>query len=183
MGVDPGSRVTGVAILQKDKDSRLEVLSCGIIRLEGINEHIPRLKCLYEKITEYLFSYNPDACAVETPVYGKDPQAMLKLGRIQAAAILAISNQGIPVSEYFPKAIKKSITGNGNASKSQVAYMLDKLLGMPDEKLPDDATDALATAWCHLMKGDDSRYDENENSGSSVNSWGDFARNNPGRIK
>lgn len=183
MGIDPGSRVTGIAVLQKDEASKLDVLSYGAIRLEGIEEHIPRLKYLYEKITEYLLSYKPDGCAVETPVYGKDPQAMLKLGRAQAAAILAVSNQGIPVSEYFPKAVKKSITGNGNAAKSQVAYMLDSFFTMPEDKLSEDITDAIAVAWCHFMKGNSANEHMPDSSGSSVSSWSDFAKNNPDRIK
>lgn len=184
MGIDPGSRVTGIAILQKEDASKIDVLAYDAIRLDSVEEQIPRLKYLYEKITEYLLSFKPDGCAVETPVYGKDPQAMLKLGRAQAAAILAVSNQGIPISEYFPKAVKKSITGNGNAAKSQVAYMLDSFFTMPDEKLSEDITDAIAVAWCHFMKGDTSHDQMHKTSGGvSVSSWSDFAKNNPDRIK
>lgn len=182
LGVDPGSRVTGIAVL-RESSGKLSVLACDTIRLDHIEDHIQRLKNLYYHITDYLQTYHPDACAVETPVYGKDPQAMLKLGRAQAAAILAISNLDIPVTEYMPKAVKKSITGNGNAAKEQVAYMLRNMVELPEGDISADATDALAVAWCHMMKGSDSAAVTPSSSKKSVSSWGDFARNNPDRIK
>ncbi len=180
-GVDPGSRVTGLAVLKQTNSGKPEVIACDTLRLDHTSDHVSRLRFLYKEITQYITRYNPTSCAVETPVYGKDPQAMLKLGRAQAAAILAITNMELPVSEYMPKAVKKSITGNGNAAKEQVAYMLSTILELPDKKLSSDATDALAVAWCHLMKGGESEVEKS--SGKSVSSWGDFARNNPDRIK
>jgi crossover junction endodeoxyribonuclease RuvC len=109
---------------------------------------------------------------------------MLKLGRAQAAAILAIKNSGLEVSEYFPKVVKKSITGNGNASKEQVAFMLKKMIQLPDEKLSNDATDALAVAWCHMMKGGQiptSKKKTHQNNKKS--DWASFVADNPDRVK
>jgi crossover junction endodeoxyribonuclease RuvC len=109
---------------------------------------------------------------------------MLKLGRAQAAAILAIKNSGLEASEYYPKVVKKSITGNGNASKDQVAFMLKKMVALPDEKLSKDATDALAVAWCHMMNGKriptSSKKTHQNNKKSD---WASFVADNPERIK
>ena len=114
------------------------------------------------------------------PVYGRNPQAMLKLGRAQAAAMLAVLNQGITVTQYTPKMVKQCVTGNGNASKEQVAYMVASLLQFEQltEGISHDATDALAVAFCHK---------EREISGklpSAVHyrGWADFVRENPNRI-
>jgi crossover junction endodeoxyribonuclease RuvC len=113
---------------------------------------------------------------------------MLKLGRAQAAAMLAITNQDIGVTEYYPKQVKKSITGNGNASKEQVAFMLRKTVSLPDEKLSRDATDALAVAWCHLMKQNSfnkqaPKSQKKTHQNNSKSSWADFVANNPDRVK
>jgi len=187
LGIDPGSRRTGYAVLA-EKKGVLKALRCDVISLSHLDSHSERLQVIFEKISGIIRSTVPTSCAVETPVYGVDPLAMLKLGRAQAAAILAITNNGIPITEYYPKQVKKSITGNGNASKEQVAFMLRKMVTLPEEKIPDDATDALAVAWCHLMKNNalDGRIPSGEkklhqNSGKS--SWEQFAANNPDRIK
>lgn len=153
-----------------------------------MDDHSRRLQHIFEEVSGIVRSFKPTSCAVETPVYGVDPLAMLKLGRAQAAAILAITNNGIPVSEYYPKEVKKSITGNGNASKEQVAFMLRKTVALPDEKLPKDATDALAVAWCHLMKSNALQARSPSSSkklhqNNSKGSWESFVANNPDRIR
>lgn len=187
LGIDPGSRNTGYSILTEE-NGKLVALRCDTITLSGIEEHSERLKVIYDRVTKIVQSFNPTACAVETPVYGVDPLAMLKLGRAQAAAILAIANLDIAVTEYYPKEVKKSITGNGNASKQQVAFMLRKMVTLPEEKLGNDATDALAVAWCHMMKqgsvegkipGDKKKLHQNR----SKSSWSDFVEQNPDRIR
>ena len=187
LGIDPGSRNTGYSVLTEE-NGKLVALRCDVIKLADIEAHSERLKVIYSRVTEIVNSFNPSACAVETPVYGVDPLAMLKLGRAQAAAILAIANLDIPVAEYYPKEVKKSITGNGNASKQQVAFMLRKMVSLPDETLGSDATDALAVAWCHLMKQNSvdnsvpgSRKKLHQNRSKS--SWADFVEQNPERIR
>lgn len=185
LGIDPGSRSTGYAVLvEKDGSYIAEV--CDVLRMEKMDDHNDRLQYIFEEVTQLVIKYKPDQCAVETPVYGVDPLAMLKLGRAQAAAILAITNQNIPVSEYYPKAVKKAITGNGNASKKQVAFMLDKLLKLPETKLSADATDALAVAWCHhtnthkiaTVTENKKTHQNNRKSG-----WAAFVSDNPDRVK
>ncbi|MCW9705752.1 crossover junction endodeoxyribonuclease RuvC [Fodinibius salsisoli] len=187
LGIDPGSRTTGYAILTK-QDGKLVAMRCDTITMAHMDDHSERLQHIFEKISGIIASFNPTSCAVETPIYGVDPLAMLKLGRAQAAAMLAITNSDIGVTEYYPKQVKKSITGNGNASKEQVAFMLRKTVRLPKEKLSKDATDALAVAWCHLMKQDSvlsqtpaSKKKTHQNNSKS--SWESFVANNPDRIR
>ncbi len=183
LGIDPGSRETGYALLSVES-GRHRVLACHTISSASIKDHTERLKHIYKEVTALINRYNPTDCAVETPVYGIDPLAMLKLGRAQAAALLAFTNMDLPVSEYYPKAIKKSVTGNGNASKKQVAYMLGKLLDLPDKTLTADATDALAVAWTHHLHLDHplmnkkAYHQNNRKSG-----WAAFIEANPDRVK
>ena len=177
LGIDPGSRNTGYAILTK-QDGKLKALRCDVLKMAHMDDHSDRLQ----------FIFDPTSCAVETPVYGVDPLAMLKLGRAQAAAMLAITNNSIGVSEYYPKQVKKSITGNGNASKEQVAFMLRKTVSLPKEKLSNDATDALAVAWCHLMKQNSfnkqaPKSKDKTHQNNKKASWADFVENNPDRVK
>lgn len=187
LGIDPGSRNTGYAILT-EQDGKLVALRCATINMAQMDDHSDRLQFIFDEISTIISSFNPTSCAVETPVYGVDPLAMLKLGRAQAAAMLAITNSNISVSEYYPKQVKKSITGNGNASKEQVAFMLRKMISLPEEQLSKDATDALAVAWCHLMKQNSfnrqapkSKKKTHQNNRKS--SWADFVANNPDRVK
>lgn len=185
LGIDPGSRTTGFAILA-ERDGTYIAEVCDVIKMAQMDDHTDRLQFIFNEITKLVKQHKPTHCAIETPVYGVDPLAMLKLGRAQAAAILAITNQKIPVSEYYPKAVKKAITGNGNASKKQVAFMLDKVITLPDKKMKDDATDALAVAWCHHTKtgklpaGAGKKKMHQNNSKSS---WSAFVDANPDRIK
>ncbi len=187
LGIDPGSRHTGYAVLAK-QDGKLTALRCDVLSLAHLDDHSDRLQSIFKKISELVKSIQPGSCAIETPVYGVDPLAMLKLGRAQAAAMLAITNCGISVTEYYPKAVKKSITGNGNADKKQVAFMLKKVITLPDERLSDDATDALAVAWCHYMKQNSlqAQADASRKKGrlnSSASSWSSFVKNNPNRVR
>ncbi|MCG8372007.1 MAG: crossover junction endodeoxyribonuclease RuvC [Balneolales bacterium] len=183
LGIDPGSRITGYAVLTEEH-GKLIALRCDVLKMAHIEEHSDRLQFIFENISGIIKSIKPTKCAVETPIYGVDPQAMLKLGRAQAAAILAIKNCGLEATEYFPKVVKKSITGNGNASKDQVAFMLKKMVTLPDEKLPSDATDALAVAWCHMMNNrgipaSTKKTHQNNKKGD----WSAFVEQNPDRVK
>lgn len=183
LGIDPGSRVTGYAVLTEE-NGKLIALRCDVLKMAHIEDHSDRLKFIFDQLSSIIKSVKPTECAVETPIYGVDPQAMLKLGRAQAAAILAIKNAGLDVAEYFPKVVKKSITGNGNASKDQVAFMLKKMVTLPDEKLSNDATDALAVAWCHMMKGrgiPSAKKKTHQNNKKS--DWASFVAENPDRVK
>jgi len=185
LGIDPGSRNTGYAILDIDGNSYSAEV-CGVLRMDKMESQTDRLQYIFEEISALIKNFKPGECAVETPIYGVDPLAMLKLGRAQAAAILAITNQSLPVEEYYPKAVKKAITGNGNASKKQVAFMLDRMMTLPEKKMGSDATDALAVAWCHFTNsshiisktGKKATHQNNRKS-----SWSAFVQDNPDRIK
>lgn len=185
LGIDPGSRTTGYAVLEQINTS-YRLVACDVIRAEKIESQPGRLQFIFDEITSVIKQFSPDECAIETPVYGVDPLAMHKLGRAQAASILAITNQKLSVCEYYPKAVKKSVTGNGNASKQQVAFMLEKVLKFDASSLSDDATDALAVAWCHSMgqstagaaTSGKAMHQNNSRSG-----WAQFIRDNPGRVK
>ena len=185
LGIDPGSRATGFAILSIRNNS-YKTEDIGVLRMEKMADHTDRLQYIFEEVTKLVKKYKPKECAVETPIYGVDPLAMLKLGRAQAAAILAITNQKIPVSEYYPKAVKKAITGNGNASKKQVAFMLDRMITMPDKKMTGDETDALAVAWCHYTKSGkigSEQAGKKSHQNNSKSNWAEFVEKNPDRVK
>ena len=159
LGIDPGSRHTGYGVLQV-KERTCQALDHGVLNLTTLEDHADRLKAIYDRVTTIVLRWSPDVCAVEMPVYGQNPQSMLKLGRAQAAAMLAALNRGIAVTQYTPKTIKQSVTGNGNASKEQVRYMISALLGFDesDPPLRHDASDALAIAICHSHRTHAPKY-------------------------
>ena len=178
LGIDPGSRLTGYGVIsfEKGKEALVEY---GVLRLDQQASHELRLKQIYDRLSSVIDRSLPDFSAVEMPVYGRNPQSMLKLGRAQAACMLASMNRSIPVVQYTPKEIKKAVTGNGNASKEQVWYMVRSILNIR-EKDPSytlDATDALAVAICHAHR--------NAAKGPSTvsSNWSQFVRDNPNRIK
>lgn len=187
LGIDPGSRNTGVAVLRKT-GNKFEMVLCDVIKVGHFENHFDRLELIYNSIFKLVKEHQPDSCAVETPLYGKDPLALLKLGRAQAAAILAAINAGVNIDEYYPKMVKKAITGNGNATKDQVAYMLDKVLNLHGEKFPKDATDALAVAWCHLSRDTalgkiELKSAKKSHQNNAHSDWGRFLADNPDRIR
>ncbi len=126
LGIDPGSHVTGFGVIEMNGSAET-ILDFGVIRTKGAGSHQLRLKQIYECICELIEQHHPDVCAVEMPVHGNNVQSMLKLGRAQASVMLAALNRQIPVSEYSPKQVKKAVTGNGNASKEQVRYMVQSI--------------------------------------------------------
>ena len=173
LGIDPGSLRTGYGII----DSEYHVHGFGVVAVSG--DHVVRIQSIYRAVTDLVRVHKPDACAVEMPIYGQNPQAMLKLGRAQAAAMLAAFNQGLGVTQYTPKMIKRAVTGNGNASKQQVSYMVRSLLkfGKIGAELTHDASDALATALCHCHRETEGKADTKAQKG-----WAAFVRANPDRV-
>lgn len=150
LGIDPGSRHTGYGVLAVEGE-RARVIAVDVIHLDAQAPHPLRLLRLFEQLSALVDRYRPDECALEMPVYGRNPQSMLKLGRAQAAAMLAVLTRQIPTVEYTPKEVKKALTGRGNATKEQVRFMVQALLELPSDqvKLALDASDALAVAVCH----------------------------------
>lgn len=177
LGIDPGSNITGFGLVRVVAGSQI-LLDSGIIRMSRVgSDHHLRLKQIYDSVCEVIELHAPDWCAVEMPVYGKNPQSMLKLGRAQASAIMAALNHQIPVVEYTPKEIKKAVTGNGNASKVQVRFMIETLLGMPaGSSITFDQSDALAVAMCHIHRGA-------THSKGVYKNWESFAKANPDRLR
>ena len=176
LGIDPGSQITGYGFIEVDEVGE-HLIDYGIISLRDKKTHQLRLNSVFSELTLLIRRHLPDSCAVEMPVYGKNPQSMLKLGRVQAAAMLAALQKEIPVVEYTPKEVKKAVTGNGNASKEQVRYMVRSMLGIAENaELGLDSSDALAVSLCHAF-----RYHSKESANHS--SWSKFVRENPDRIR
>lgn len=177
MGIDPGTNVMGYGILGVN-GKKPELIVMGVIKLNRFESHYLRLARIYERVSGLVQQYLPDELAIEAPFFGKNVQSMLKLGRAQGVAMAAALARDIPITEYPPLNIKKAVTGNGQASKEQVANMLKHLLSIPDDKMPGllDATDALAAALTHY-------YESNKpDLPSGPKSWKDFLARNPDRL-
>lgn len=175
LGIDPGTTVLGYGIIHV-KNNKFKLINFGIIQLSKITNHPDKLKKIFDRLTAIIKEYKPDEMAIEAPFFGKNVQSMLKLGRAQGVAIAASLSFNVPFEEYTPRRIKQSITGNGNASKEQVASMLQTLLNFPEMPKYLDATDGLAVAVCHhFSKG------IGEHNKSKVSGWESFLRQNPDR--
>ncbi|MDD6020301.1 MAG: crossover junction endodeoxyribonuclease RuvC, partial [bacterium] len=150
IGIDPGTNVMGYGILGINGKTPA-LVAMGVIKLSKFDDHYMRLHRIYERVEGLVCQYLPDEMAIEAPFFGKNVQSMLKLGRAQGVAIAAALSRDIPITEYEPRKIKMAITGNGAASKEQVAEMLRRILNFDKEEMPEflDATDALAAALCH----------------------------------
>jgi len=135
------------------------------------------LKTIFEKTSELIKIFSANEMAVEAPFFGKNPQSMLKLGRAQGAAMTAGIMHNIPITEYAPKKIKMAITGNGNASKEQVAKMLQNLLQIKELPKNLDSTDGLAAAVCHFYNS------KNIIEGSKYSGWSSFVKQNKDKIR
>ncbi|MFT4032178.1 MAG: crossover junction endodeoxyribonuclease RuvC [Siphonobacter sp.] len=150
LGVDPGTRYMGYGLIQVEKGA-VSLVQYGVINLTKYDNHELKLGKIFERITGLLDEYHPDEMALEAPFYGKNVQSMLKLGRAQGVAMAAALARQIPIVEYSPKTVKQSVTGNGNASKEQVLYMLGTILNVRLEGERLDATDAVGVAICHYF--------------------------------
>lgn len=177
MGIDPGTNVMGYGVLGIN-GKKAEVVVMGVIQLNRFETHYLRLARIYERVSGLVQQYLPDELAIEAPFFGKNVQSMLKLGRAQGVAMAAALARDIPITEYPPLNVKKAVTGNGQASKEQVANMLKHLLSIPEEKMPSilDATDALAVALCHMYES------AKPEIAKGPKSWKDFLAKNPDRI-
>lgn len=174
LGLDPGTNVMGYGLILIQKQ-RISLLQYGVIHLSKYEGHELRLKKIFDRVLSLIDEYHPDEVALEAPFYGKNVQSMLKLGRAQGVAMSAALYREIPIIEYAPKKIKQSVTGNGNASKEQVAKMLMMLFSLKEVPKLLDATDALAVALCH-------HYQKGDNKPKSK-SWESFVKENVARVK
>ena len=177
LGIDPGTTIMGFGLIKIVKN-KMTLIQMNELVLNKLDDHYLRLKQIFERTIDLIEKYNPDEISIEAPFFGKNVQSMLKLGRAQGVAMAAGLSKEIPITEYSPKKIKMSITGNGNASKEQVAKMLQSLLNIKELPKNLDSTDGLAAAVCHF-------YNSNKPKSYSKNysGWTAFVKNNNERIK
>ena len=178
LGIDPGTNVMGYGLL-KVMGNKAEMMAMGVIDMRKTSDPYLRLGKIFERVTGIINEFLPDEMAIEAPFFGKNVQSMLKLGRAQGVAIAAAIHHDIPIHEYAPLKIKMAITGNGSASKEQVAGMLKRLLNLDEDSMPQfmDATDALGAAYCHFLQSG------RPESQVSYRGWKDFVNRNPGKVK
>jgi crossover junction endodeoxyribonuclease RuvC len=174
LGLDPGTNITGYGVILVERN-QLELLQFGVIHLGKYETHELKLKKIFDRVLTLVDEFNPDEVALEAPFYGKNVQSMLKLGRAQGVAMSAALHRDVPITEYAPKKVKQSVTGNGNASKEQVAKMLMTIFKIKELPKLLDATDALAVALCHHYQNGDSK--------TKHKSWDSFLKDNPSKIK
>ncbi|HHT22446.1 MAG TPA: crossover junction endodeoxyribonuclease RuvC [Bacteroidales bacterium] len=178
LGIDPGTTVMGYGLLRVS-GNKCEMLAMGVLELRKYIDHYHKLQKIFTRTLSLIDEFNADILAIEAPFYGKNVQSMLKLGRAQGAAISAALYRDLPIYEYAPLKIKMAITGNGRASKEQVADLLRRYLKISQENmLPQlDATDGLAAAYCHFLQMNNPIQD------SEYKSWKDYINKNETKVK
>jgi len=176
LGIDPGTTIMGFGII-KVVGKKMQFLQLNELQLSKYDDHYVRLKHIFERTIELIDTFHPDEIAIEAPFFGKNVQSMLKLGRAQGVAMAAGLSREVPITEYSPKKIKMAITGNGNASKEQVAKMLQSLLELKELPKNLDSTDGLAAAVCHFYNG------HKADTGKNYTGWSAFVKQNEGRVK
>ena len=176
LGIDPGTTIMGFGLI-KVIDKKMVFLQMNELLLSKYKDPYTKLKLIFERTIDLIDQHHPDEIAIEAPFFGKNVQSMLKLGRAQGVAMAAGLSRQIPITEYLPKKIKMAITGNGNASKEQVAKMLQTTLGLKSLPKNLDSTDGLAAAVCHF-------YNEGRvEAGKNYTGWEAFIKQNPKKVK
>ena len=178
LGIDPGTLVMGYGIIEVN-GPKVTMRIMEALKLSSKKGNHERLELIHQKVAELIKKFKPHEFAIEAPFFGKNVQSMLKLGRAQGVAIAAAMSAGLPVTEYSPKKVKQSVTGNGNADKEQVWKMLQQLLSLPEQPGSYDATDALAVALCHHFQMNSLPG----KAGKGFKGWDDFVLKNPGRLR
>ncbi|MHC5352610.1 crossover junction endodeoxyribonuclease RuvC [Myroides sp. LJL115] len=176
LGIDPGTTIMGFGII-KVVNKKMEFVQLNELQLQKVTDPFTKLKKIFERTIELIDTHHPDEIAIEEPFFGVNVQSMLKLGRAQGVAIAAGLSRSIPITTYEPKKIKMAVTGNGNATKEQVAKMLQQLLHLKELPKNLDSTDGLAAAVCHF-------FNSNRVVGkTSYSGWDAFVKQNQDRIK
>lgn len=176
LGIDPGTTIMGFGLIKTTKTT-IEMIQMYELHLKKYDNHFLKLKQIFQRTIDLIDEFHPDEIAIEAPFFGKNVQSMLKLGRAQGVAMAAGLSREVAITEYSPKKIKMAITGNGNASKEQVAKMLQKLLKIKSLPTNLDATDGLAAAVCHF-------YNRGKlTSEKSYSGWESFVNKNPKKVK
>ena len=176
LGIDPGTTIMGFGLIRV-VGKRMEFLQLNELILTKYSDHYVKLRLIFERTIGLIESFHPDEIAIEAPFFGKNVQSMLKLGRAQGVAMAAGLSRQVPITEYSPKKIKMAITGNGNASKEQVAKMLQQTLGLKELPKNLDSTDGLAAAVCHFYNSGKPM------GGKNYSGWSAFVKQNEGRVK
>ena len=179
LGIDPGTNIMGYGVLRV-LGNKPEMMALGVVDMRKMGDTYLKLGKIFERVIGIIDEYHPDEMAIEAPFYSKNVQSLIKLGRAQGVAISAAIHRDIFIHEYAPLKIKMAITGQGQASKEQVASMLQKLLHISKDEMPRfmDATDALGAAYCHFLQSARPVTDS-----PHYGSWADFVKRNPGKIK
>jgi len=183
LGIDPGTLIMGYGIIEVINDT-ITVVHIDALKLPAEKDNYRRLQLIHQRVVDLVTLFKPDEFAIEAPFFGKNVQSMMKLGRAQGVAIAAAMSGNIPVTEYSPKKVKQSITGNGNADKDQVWQMLQRITSIPQKPKYFDATDALAVAVCHHFSmqrpyGKKTTVDKRK---TKTSGWEKFIAHNPGRV-
>lgn len=152
LGVDPGTLVTGFAVVSRAGDT-LQLLDAGTIRNRGGQSMPIRLKRIYDGLQAIIDLHHPDEFAIESAFYGKNAQSALKLGQARGVSILAAVEKELPTTEYSPREVKRAVVGKGAATKEQVQFMVRTLLHLRGDKMALDTSDAIAVAICHAHRG------------------------------
>jgi crossover junction endodeoxyribonuclease RuvC len=174
LGIDPGTRITGYAVVRQT-DAGHHLVCAGVILNDPSRPLSSRLRHIHDEIGAIVTAYRPSEFAIETAFTGRNAQSALKLGQARGVSLLAAEQHDLAIAEYSPREIKKAVTGNGNASKEQVRYMVTSLLSLSAKALRLDASDAAATALCHLHRGNSRR--------NRHPSWESFVNAHPERVK
>ena len=176
LGIDPGTTIMGFGLIHVSNGS-MQLIQLHELQLKKYTDHYAKLHKIFNTTIALIDEFHPDQIAIEAPFFGKNVQSMLKLGRAQGVAMAAGLSREIPITENSPKKIKMAITGNGNATKEQVAKMLQSLSLIKDIPKNLDATDGLAAAVCHF-------YNQGRPQGSKTyTGWEAFISQNPKKIK
>jgi crossover junction endodeoxyribonuclease RuvC len=179
LGIDPGTLMMGYCIIEVN-GHQIRMIDMGVLKMSERTDHYLRLQQIHQKVTELIASHQPKYFAIEAPFFGNNVQSMLKLGRAQGVAIAAAMHAGMEVSEYSPRKIKQSITGNGNSAKEQVWKMLQQILNLQDMVIKHhDASDALAVAVCHHFQANALKTTK----GSGARGWKEYLSLNPDRLR
>ena len=176
LGIDPGTNILGYAVLEVT-GKKLRLVNIGVVRMQHLKEQAEKLRMIYEQVSAIIDLHTPSELAIEAPFFGKNVQSMLKLGRAQGVAMAAGLAKGLLIEEYAPKKIKQSVTGNGNATKFQVAAMLGTILNSDFSNETEDATDALGAAVCHHFQTSSVLGGMKKAKG-----WDGFLKANPDKI-
>lgn len=174
LGLDPGTNLMGFGIIKKSRE-KLKAIQYGVIKMNKEKNHLIKLKMIFDSVNNLIDEFNPNEISIESPFFGKNVQSMLKLGRAQGVAMLAGEIKKIKITEYAPKKIKQSVTGNGNASKEQLSEMVKNILNLDIKKNEKfDATDALGAAICHFY--------QKSNNQTPKKSWKEYVISNPEKL-